>query len=195
MIVVLEEALDILGGQKHKVARVRLELLRIDVALARDQIKQIVRLLASALLLYRVIFNQLGELAGALSHRSISTLLAVVLLGLALELTDDLVFLAELEVKLSKLILQDCAQFLVSRCFTTLLIYLRLFFLLRNKEVLLFNTLEFGHQRIIGLLYEVFAARKNLYCGLQLLNFFFLVLNCLHVLVHLEYLVAILRNE
>ena len=184
-----------MSGQKHKVARVRLELLRIDVALARDQIKQIVRLLASALLLNRVIFNQLGELAGALSHRSISTLLAVVLLGLALELTDDLVFLAELEVKLSKLILQDCAQFLVSRCLATLLIYLRLFLLLRNKEVLLFNTLEFGHQRIIGLLYEVFAARKNLYCGLQLLNFFFLVLNCLHVLVHLEYLITILRNE
>ena len=123
----------------------RIELLLIDVAFTCDQIKQMVRLLSSRLLLDLVTLYQLCEFRSALGHGTIIALLRVVLLGLTLELLDDLVLLAQLKVQLTKLILKDCLELSVSRSFS-LCTTLALFFLFRNEEVFLFNALELSHQ-------------------------------------------------
>ena len=92
----------------------RIKLLLIDVVFSCDQIKQVVCLLSCRLLLDLVTLYQLCEFRSALGHGTIIALLRVVLLGLTLELLDDLVFLAQFKVQLTKLILKNRLELCVS---------------------------------------------------------------------------------
>ena len=180
----------ILRGQEHKVVVVPSHLLFVDAGFARDQVEQLVRLLPRALVLARVLFDQLRELGRAGSHSPFVLLLSVVRLRLALELLNDLVLLPQLEVHLAQLVLQDRVQ--VGLLLVRRLLLLLFLFLLRDQKVVLLYALELLLSSFLRLLEEVFGARSYLQGRLQLLNFTITVLYVLHLLQHLVALVLVL---
>lgn len=95
-----------------------------------------------------------SKLGSARSHCALAKFLTVVSLRFFLELGDDLVLLAQLEVQLAYLVLEDRTQVTISTfllslcrcCRLSLTLSLIFLFLLRDQEVFLFNFLQLSHE-------------------------------------------------
>jgi len=122
----------------------------------------LVSLLPRSLILTHVFLDELGELGRARSHGTFVLLLSVVSLSLSLELLNNLVFLSQLEVHLTKLILQNHVQVRLFLRSSRIFLLLLLLLLLRDQEVVLLDSLELFHSGLLGLFQEILRTGSDL---------------------------------
>ena len=91
--------------QQYEVVLVGLNLCLLNACLTGDQVEELVGLLARTLLLLVIFLDKLGKFGRSLRHGPLILLLSVVGLCLTLELRNDLVFLSQFEMELTKLVL------------------------------------------------------------------------------------------
>lgn len=109
LIFVCHQSFEVLSRQQHKVTFVRIHLIGADSTFPGNKVKKLVGLLSRALLLLLILLNQLGKLRGTGRHCTLTEFFAVICLCLTFEFGDNLILLADLEVKIAHFILQDYA--------------------------------------------------------------------------------------
>jgi len=105
LVFMLHQPLDIFCSHENEVVVHSINLLLSDCRFSCDRVEKLICLLAGALLLSLISFNERSKLRCPLCHHAIILLLSVVCLGFALKFFNDLVFLAKLKVDLSEFIL------------------------------------------------------------------------------------------
>ena len=111
-VLVLHQALQVLGCQQNEVALPCVHLLLRDGLVSISyQVEQMVGLLPRTLLLALITLDELSEFRSPRCHCTFSTnFLIVICLCFLLKLLDNLVLLTQLKVEITQLILQDCSK-------------------------------------------------------------------------------------